>query len=298
MLINVHPLVTIAIPTYNRANNYLLQALESARKQTYPNIQIIVADNCSVDATEKLITSIADARIQYFKHHINIGANRNFNFCLHEAKGDYFVLLSDDDLIDDDFVETCMKDFNYDVNVAMIRTGVRLIDANGQVLRERPNLVGGFRTDDFFRGWFGGKAALYLCNTLFHTEKLRGIGGFRSKYNLYDDVMAVMQLASKYGRIDIQDIKASARVHVSEMGFTAKISEWCEDSLMLLDLMCESVAENGALIRREGMQILSRRNYSRAGAIKSPLKRFIAYMIVFKKFNYRYPPPLFPQRLR
>lgn len=109
--------------------------------------------------------------------------------------------------------------------------------------------------------------------------------------------MAVMRLAARYGRIDIQDIKASTRVHEFEMGFTAKISEWCEDSLDLLDLMCESVSEKRALIRYEGIQVFSRKNYSRAKAIKSPLKRFIAYMIVFKKFNYQYPPPLFKSTL-
>jgi hypothetical protein len=107
----------------------------------------------------------------------------------------------------------------------MIRTGIRLIDANGKVLRQKPNLVSGYPAEAFFMGWFAGKAALYLCNTLFHTERLREIGGFRSKHNLYDDTMAVMRLAAKYARIDIPDIKASARVHESELGFTAKIKD-------------------------------------------------------------------------
>jgi len=58
------------------------------------------------------------------------------------------------------------------------------------------------------------------------------------------------------------------------------------------------VPKNRALIRNEGMRVFSQRNYSRARAVKSPLKRFMAYMIVFKMFSYKYPPPLYPQRMR
>jgi len=52
---SAQPLVTIAIPTYNRAGSFLRQALESALKQTYKNVEIIVSDNCSSDNTETLI---------------------------------------------------------------------------------------------------------------------------------------------------------------------------------------------------------------------------------------------------
>ena len=37
-----YPLITIAIPTYNRANLYLEQAIESAINQTYSNVEIVI----------------------------------------------------------------------------------------------------------------------------------------------------------------------------------------------------------------------------------------------------------------
>jgi glycosyltransferase involved in cell wall biosynthesis len=274
----------------------LPKAIESARNQTYPNLEIIVSDNCSIDHTERLVTGIIDSRIRHFKHPMNIGSNKNLNFCLKEAKGEHFLLLCDDDLIDEDFIETCMKAAQYKTDTGVILTGVRLIDAKGRVRSERPNMTSGYPTDAFFRAWFAGKAPLYLCNTLFNTKRFREIDGFRSKHNLYDDVMAIVQLAAKYGRIDIHEIKASPRLHESKLGLAAEIADWCEDSLILLDLMCDLVSENRALIRQEGMRVFSRRNYSRARVIRSPLKRFMAYMIVFKKFNYRHPPPLYPRR--
>ena len=43
------PFVTIGIPTYNRASSYLKATIDSALSQTYDNIEIVVADNCSTD---------------------------------------------------------------------------------------------------------------------------------------------------------------------------------------------------------------------------------------------------------
>ena len=102
------PLVTIGIPTYNRADGYLKDAIESALNQTYANLEIIISDNCSSDDTGLIVESFNDPRIKYYRHNENIGANNNFNFCLKKASGIFFLLLHDDDLIDEDFVELCM----------------------------------------------------------------------------------------------------------------------------------------------------------------------------------------------
>ncbi|QII12840.1 putative beta-1,4-galactosyltransferase [Candidatus Kuenenia stuttgartiensis] len=288
-----YPLITIAIPTYNRANLYLRQAIECAVNQTYSNIEIIISDNCSTDNTEMVVKDFTDPRIRYFRHEKNIGGNNNFNFCLEQAKGEYFLLLMDDDLIDRDFIETCWKSIDCNGNVGIIRTGTRIIDFQGKIIHEYPNMVGGFSLDEFFRGWFANKTTLYICSTLFNTIRLKEVGGFQSKKNLFQDVIAEAKLAARFGRLDIQDIKASARKHASELTFAHKVSDWCEDSLDLLDLICELVSkERKTLIRNEGMVFFSGINYSRARAVKSPTSRFIAHFTVFKKFNYRHPPSI------
>ena len=119
------PLVTIGIATYNRAEKYLSQALKSAVNQTYQNIEIIVSDNCSTDNTEQLVKGFNASNIRYFRQKKNITANENFNYCLNQAKGEYFLLLHDDDLIDNDFVEVCIKADQYPSDIGIIRTGMR-----------------------------------------------------------------------------------------------------------------------------------------------------------------------------
>jgi glycosyltransferase involved in cell wall biosynthesis len=284
---SISPLVTIAIPTYNRAGSYLPQALQCALHQTYPNFELIVSDNGSTDHTRDLVTSIGDTRIRYFRHDPNIGANNNFNFCFAQARGKYSLLLHDDDLIDLDFVESCIRAGAVSSEAGIIRTGTRLIDADGKILHEVPNGAVGLSTEAFFRAWFSAKTPIYLCSTLFHTERLRKIGGFHSKHNCYQDTMAVVQLAAQHGRVDVPDVKASFRRHPGEMVLRRTIDEWCEDSLALLDLMCELVPENKNGIHREGLRFFSRANYGRAGMAKAPFARFAASIKVLKYFRFR-----------
>ncbi|NIV34817.1 MAG: glycosyltransferase, partial [Anaerolineae bacterium] len=63
-----YPLVTVAIPTYNRADSYLRYALESAVNQTYGNVEVIVSDNCSTDGTEQVVRDFSAPCLRYFRH--------------------------------------------------------------------------------------------------------------------------------------------------------------------------------------------------------------------------------------
>ena len=80
------------------------------------------------------MTGIADPRLRYFRHDGNIGSSANQNFCVEQAKGKYLLILHDDDLIDDDFVESCIRAVNGVADAGIIQTGTRLIDSEGNVL--------------------------------------------------------------------------------------------------------------------------------------------------------------------
>ena len=285
------PLVSIAIPTYNRADTLLKDSINSALKQTYQNIEILVSDNCSTDDTEAVVKGFNDKRIRYFKQIENIGAIPNSNYCLDQAKGVYFTQLHDDNLMDAEFIEICMEAVNFSSEIGVIRAGTRQIDTEGNILNEYPNMAKGLSTDDYFRAIISGKTVSYLCSTLFLTEKVQELGGFHSQFNLLEDVMAEIRIATKHGRHDIQEILASFRVHESKMGFAASVSDWCKESLMLIDLMCELAPQNKNLVRSEGMRGLASYNYQLANKIQDPLEKIKAYFCVLRSYNYRQLPP-------
>jgi glycosyltransferase involved in cell wall biosynthesis len=283
-------MVSIGIPTYNRAHGYLKETLESALAQTYPNIEIVVADNCSPDNTREVVTGYGDRRIRYFRHETGMKPNDNFNFCLQQANGAYFLLLPDDDKIDPDFIDTCMRAANYDTQVGVIRSGTRIINPVGTVISEGRNLTAGMSTADFILGWFAGKTPLYVCSTLYNTKGLRSIGGLHSRHNLFQDVAATTKLAATMGRVDVERPMASSRQHGGKWTHAARVREWCEDSLDLMDLLCELVPDRQTELRHHGLRFFANVNFNRASDVRAPGERIKAYLIVYRLFGRRYLP--------
>jgi len=92
-----HPLITVAIPTFNRAR-FLPQAVRSALDQTYPHIEIVIIDDGSTDGTDAVLRQFEDPRVRTFsKEHSGGPATRNR--CIAEARGEYLVWLDSDDVL-------------------------------------------------------------------------------------------------------------------------------------------------------------------------------------------------------
>jgi hypothetical protein len=105
------PLVSIGIPTYQRAST-LPRAVESALTQSHPNIEIVICDDGSTDTTEALCEDMAarDARIRYLRSPVNQGLAANHNRLFAAMRGQYAMLLCDDDWLKDDYVERCLAE--------------------------------------------------------------------------------------------------------------------------------------------------------------------------------------------
>jgi glycosyltransferase involved in cell wall biosynthesis len=283
--------VSIGIPTYNRADGYLRYALKSALDQNYEPIEIIVSDNCSTDDTESMIKSYKDSRIRYFRQAKNISANDNFNFCLNKADGEYFLLLHDDDMIDADLVQTCMEALNDNQEPGVIISGTRVIDGMGNEIRSNENeLSSGVTFKEFIMGWLKYRVALYLCSTLYNTQYLKEIGGYHSKHNLYQDVIATARLASMYGQVHCRPVKASFRLHGSNRGDSAGVMNWCEDCLELIDLISTLLKYKDPKLSRLAQIFFSKQCYGFATNIPNPIIRLWTYHKVYKAFQYAHSP--------
>ncbi|MGC8706738.1 MAG: glycosyltransferase family 2 protein, partial [Desulfurella sp.] len=87
------PKVTIAIPAYNQAK-YIKQAIDSALNQDYPNLEVIVSDDASLDDTRQIVKEYNDKRLKYYRNEKNIGRVANHRKLLYEyATGEYVLNL-------------------------------------------------------------------------------------------------------------------------------------------------------------------------------------------------------------
>ena len=94
---NTYPKVSIVMPTYNRAN-YIGDTIESIRKQTWENWELIIVDDGSTDNTEELISHISDKRISFHKAG-RVGINGKIkNLGLKKTRGELIAFIDSDDL--------------------------------------------------------------------------------------------------------------------------------------------------------------------------------------------------------
>jgi abequosyltransferase len=102
----VRPLLTIAIPTFNRAQD-LIAALTVLEPQlvAYPQVEVLVSDNASEDSTPQVLAAAQERfaaqgiKLEVQRHAVNVGSDANFVSCYHRARGRFFWLCGDDDLI-------------------------------------------------------------------------------------------------------------------------------------------------------------------------------------------------------
>lgn len=131
------PLVSILIPTHNRPHFFKF-ALDSALRQTYPNIEIIVTDNSTNDETYEFIKPFLTSHphIKYFRNEENIGPVLNFLKAYELSSGEYIHYLMDDDVFHPNKIERMMTYFLNDVNeeISLITSQRAYLNEHGYLL--------------------------------------------------------------------------------------------------------------------------------------------------------------------
>jgi glycosyltransferase involved in cell wall biosynthesis len=107
---NPFPLVTIIIPTYNRAQ-LVVHAVESALNQTYPNKEIVVVDDGSTDGTREVIAAFPEVTYIWKKNGRQASAR---NTGLVVSRGKYITTLDSDDVWQPDFLEESINKMEAD----------------------------------------------------------------------------------------------------------------------------------------------------------------------------------------
>jgi len=95
-LMNELPLMSVIIPTYNRAG-LINRALQSVLNQSYPNVEIVIVDDASTDDTERVIAELKLPNTTYCKNKVNMGSQASRNIGIKLSRGQYINFLDSDD---------------------------------------------------------------------------------------------------------------------------------------------------------------------------------------------------------
>lgn len=181
-----NPLVSVIIPARNSAQ-FIKSCLESIKKQTYKNIEIIVVDNNSTDETKEIARKFTRL---FFNHGPERAAQMNFG--AKKAKGQYLYRVDSDFVLEPDVVKQCVEQCEKESldGIAVINTSAEGLGFWADVRKLERNT---YRDDD-----------LIVAVRFFSKKAFEKIGGFdETLYGPedYDFHNRFLKAGFKWGRI-------------------------------------------------------------------------------------------------
>ncbi len=138
---HAYPLVSILVPNYNYVK-WVGQTVDSALAQTYPNVEILVSDNCSTDGAWEMLNERygAEPRVRLSQNDRNLGMAGNFDVVLAKARGEYVLCLSSDDFLMPNHVELLEAVFHRRPELDIVYSNAFFANEDGKItgMRQMP----------------------------------------------------------------------------------------------------------------------------------------------------------------
>jgi glycosyltransferase involved in cell wall biosynthesis len=129
--------VSVLIPTLNRLS-LLKESLDSARRQSHADLEILVSDDGSTDGSQSFVCALEalDNRVRLLPPNPQPGLFSNVNHLLRQSNGDAFCILADDDRLLPDFVAKLVEPLLQDNRIVASFCDHSVVDSTGVLLTE------------------------------------------------------------------------------------------------------------------------------------------------------------------
>jgi alpha-1,3-rhamnosyltransferase len=229
-----NPLVSIIVVTYN-SSKYVLETLESAKAQTYQNIELIVSDDCSTDNTIEICNNWINinkdrfVRIELLMIEKNTGVSANCNRGYRAANGEWIKSLAGDDLLFPNAISEYLnfvKTNHYEICCCKIK----LFGDEQLVLPLEPVYENHYKGINknlksqqqmILRELFVPALGLFLSKSLYNS-----IGGYDETYPFCDDWPFILRILDNNNQIHLIDkYLVYYRVHAASLCHNTYSSE-------------------------------------------------------------------------
>lgn len=219
----MNPLVSVIIPVYN-AEKYIDECIASILNQTYPNIEVIICEDCSTDSTWQHLKKYGeDPRIEILQNSRNIYQAASRNRCIKKCSGEFIMVQDADDIAEPERIRKLLAVFEDGID--FVGSGCYLFDENGifdKLYGRRQYPV----VNDLLRGM-----PFVHASMMFRKECLELVGGYRVSRETIrgEDYDLIMRLYAKGFRgKNIEDLLYGYRVNSATYArrtFRARLKE-------------------------------------------------------------------------
>jgi teichuronic acid biosynthesis glycosyltransferase TuaG len=196
------PLISIIMPAYN-ASEFILETLESVKKQTYTNWEIILVNDCSTDDTVKKANDFSKQvsnNVKVITNKKNLGASACRNGAVANASGKWLALLDSDDIWLPEHLETLINTISKDSNIKMAYSGCLVFreQINNIIYKQE---ISDEMLNNFNMSLYTHQIGINPCTVMIDIELWKSIGGLDLKLKNAEDkdfFLNVAKFGAKY----------------------------------------------------------------------------------------------------
>lgn len=211
---NRTPLVSVVIPTYNRAA-FLTEAVDSVLAQTCTDLELIIVDDGSTDRTAMMVAEIADPRVNLISLPHSGSPARARNAGVERAGGRYVAFLDSDDVWDSSKLADQLAALSSRPDCRWCNSGVRIVDEAGAPhprWRTHPAPPEGWIIEPLLRRQVGMSTSTMLVDRALLLE----VGGFDEAFLSGEDYDLCVRLALRSPVARVLEPRVRGRVHAGQ----------------------------------------------------------------------------------
>ncbi len=191
---------SICIPAYK--HKHLKACISSILAQREESFELIVLNDDSPEPVEEIVRTFDDARIRYYRNEKNVGAYHlvnNWNKCLELAKGEYIVIMGDDDLLEPDYLQEFTKLIGLHPDLEVFHCRSQIIDDSGKTQLLTPSCPNFEDVYDAIWHRLNQYRSNYISDFMYRRTSLVARGGFYFLPLAWgsDDITAYIAAAEK-----------------------------------------------------------------------------------------------------
>jgi len=213
------PLVSIIVNCFN-GEKYLKTTLDSIKKQTFKNWELIFWDNKSTDTSAEIFKRYEDKRFKYFYSNNHDLLYEARNKAIKKSQGKLIAFLDTDDWWSETKLEKQVELFN-DEKIGLVYSNYFLFYENTKKKKifDKNNLRSGYITKNLLKKYNVGILTVLIRKTAYENAE-----GFNKSLDFSGDFDLVIRLSSKWKFASLQEPLAYCRIHDKNYTFTNNLN--------------------------------------------------------------------------